>query len=87
MGERRLFRHQALAHHLEFAHELREQIPGLGELLGFPECLKLDTELAHSPCPQVAAGASQLMGHSCQRPPITLLERVPYDSQLTGNVI
>ena len=36
MSERRMFSHQALAHQLEFAHELREQIPCLGEVLGFP---------------------------------------------------
>ena len=76
MSERRMFSHQALAHQLEFADELREQIPCLGEVLGFPECLELDTELAHVPYTQVTAGAIQIVGHSCQRPCITLLERV-----------
>ena len=76
MSERRMFSHQALAHQLKFAHELREQSPGLREILGFPECLELDTELAHSPYAQVAAGAIQLVGNSRQSPCITLLERV-----------
>ena len=71
-----MFSHQTRAHQLEFAHELREQGPGLGEILGFPECLELDTELAHFPYAQVAAGAIQIVGHSRQRPCITLLERV-----------
>ena len=68
-----MFSHQALTHQLKFVYELCEQISGLGEILGFPECLELDTELAHFPDAQVAAGAIQLVGHSCQSPCITLL--------------
>jgi len=75
MSDRRMFNHQALAHQLKFAHELREQVPDPSEILGFPAGLDLDTELAHSPYAQVAAGAIQIMGNSSQSPCITLLKR------------
>ena len=76
MRGRGLFRQQALAHQVAFAHQLREQRPGPGEVLGFPEGLELDTELAHSPDTQVAAGAIELVGHARQCPGIPLLQRV-----------
>ena len=66
---------QTLAYQLELTHELREQRSCLTEVLGFPEGLELDTELAHFPYAQVAAGAIQVVSHSCQRFSITLLER------------
>ena len=76
MSERRVLSHQTLAHQLKFVHELCKQIPGLGEILGFSECLEIDTELAHSPDTQGAAGAIQLVGHPRQSTCVTLLERV-----------